>query len=205
MEPARQRLLFGLFIPHFIEMSQFALQVEEAIPVAQITIRQAERLARLYYEQDDKGQKYLDQIEPVKQGIELLVRQRRSDGPNVPRRGNLVTRAPSMTRPRSMGSRKSSMIEDPYVNLTKVLSAVIIDEETHDDDDAKSTLKASRGPKRRPTIAAEKLMITAQIHAITSTTSEKQHITAEDIIENAYKRHGLGQSKPASEEVRIRA
>lgn len=201
MEPARQRLLFDLFIPHFIEMSQYALQSEGAIAVAQIAIRQAERLARILYEQDDKGQKYLDQIEPVKRGIDLLVRQMKQNGPGKPRRGSLTRQLSTVTRPRTLGSRNSSMIEDPYVNLTKVTNETIIVEETHDDDDdAKSTLKASRGPKQRSQMVTH---VTAEIH--TGTTDTNEHLTAEDIVENARKRNGLTKTTIASEEVRIRS
>lgn len=198
MEPARQRLLFDLFIPHFIEMSQYALQNELAIPVAQMTIRQAERLSRILYEQDDKGQKYLDQIEPVKRAIAVLVRQVKEEGPVKPRRGSLT--AQLTTRPRSLGSRNSSMIEDPYVNLTKVMQDMTTVVETPDDD-AKSTLKASQHKQRTP------LTIAAQVHSDTSTTPEPaEHITPEKIIDNAFKRNGLTPTKTSvSEEVRIRA
>ncbi|XP_063702431.1 uncharacterized protein LOC134832366 [Culicoides brevitarsis] len=170
LEPARLRLLFDVYIPHFIELSQYALQVESATHVAQMAIRQAERLSHILYEQDDKGQKYLDQIKQVKQFISLQVKRIKLEGPSKPRRASLTG-----NRPRGLFSRGSSLIEDPYVNLSKVMNETTIKEEPPSNDETKNNKSG-------------KLTIAAQVHV-------EKNITAEEIVQNAYRRHGMTQPK----------
>jgi hypothetical protein len=94
MDILRRKIIFELFIDHFIEMARVSIKYR-ALQQTTILLKQAERICSLL--RDDKYQteveEYEKTIEKINEIVQNLLKESTIDGPELPRRLSLAEKS----------------------------------------------------------------------------------------------------------------